>query len=102
MNIVLIIINFLATIALSIFLLYIALIFTVVLCRVFFRFKTNLIYTIKQFKYYSVAERNRISSCKYYNPETHKNFNLKCSVNPSISCVQCREWEPLKTKPVSK
>ena len=91
MDIVLIIINFLATIILSISLLYIALIFTVVLCRVFFRFKTNLIYTIKQFKYYSIAKHSRIGSCKYYNPETHKNFNLKCSVNPSISCVQCRE-----------
>jgi hypothetical protein len=89
-----IIINFLATIVLSIFLLYTALIFAVVLCRVFFRFKTILIYTAKQLKYYSIAEYNRISSCKYYNPETHKDFNLKCSVNPSISCVQCREWEP--------
>ena len=95
MDIVLIIINFLATIVLSIFLLYIALIFTVVLCRVFFRFKTNLISAIKQFRYYSIAEYSRISSCKYYNPETHKSFNLKCSVNPSISCVQCRDWEPL-------
>jgi hypothetical protein len=89
-----IIINFLATIVLSIFLLYTTLIFAVVLCRVFFRFKTILIYTAKQLKYYSIAEYNRISSCKYYNPETHKDFNLKCSVNPSISCVQCREWEP--------
>lgn len=82
-------------IVLSIFLLYIALVFTVVLCRVSFRFKTNLIYRIKQFRYYLIAEYSRISSCKYYNPETHKNFNLKCSVNPSISCVQCKEWEPL-------
>ena len=90
----LIIINFLATIILSIFLLYTALIVAVVLCRVFFRFKTNLIYTVKQFKYYSIAEYSRISSCKYYNPETHKDFNLKCSVNPSISCVQCKDWEP--------
>lgn len=89
-----IIINFLATIVLSIFLLNTALIFAVVLCRVFFRFKTNLIYTVKQFKYYSIAEYSRISSCKYYNPETHKDFNLKCSVNPSISCVQCKDWEP--------
>jgi hypothetical protein len=89
-----IIINFLATIVLSIFLLYTALIFVVVLCRVFFRFKTNLIYTVKQFKYYLTNEYNRISSCKYYNPETYKNFNLKCSVNPSISCVQCKDWEP--------
>jgi hypothetical protein len=88
-----IIINFLATIVLSIFLLYTALIFAVVLCRVFFRFKTNLIYAVKQLKYYSIAEYNRISSCKYYNPETHKDFNLKCSVNPSISCVQCKDWE---------
>ena len=102
MGIVLVIINFLATIVLSIFLLYIALIFAVVLCRVFFRFKTNLISTIKQFRYYSIAEYSRISSCKYYNPETHKNFNLKCSVNPSVSCVQCRDWESLKVKPVSK
>jgi hypothetical protein len=94
MDIVLVIINFLATIILSIFLLYTALIVAVVLCRVFFRFKTNLIYTVKQFKYYSIAEYNRISSCKYYNPETHKDFNLKCSVNPSISCVQCKDWEP--------
>ena len=89
-----IIINFLATIVLSIFLLYTALIFAVVLCRVFFRFKTNLIYTVKQFKYYLTDEYNRISSCKYYNPKTHKDFNLKCSVNPSISCVQCKDWEP--------
>ena len=88
-----IIINFLATIVLSIFLLYTALIFAVVLCRVFFRFKTNLIYTVKQFKCYLTDEYNRISSCKYYNPETHKDFNLKCSVNPSISCVQCKNWE---------
>jgi hypothetical protein len=88
-----IIINFLATIVLSIFLLYTALIFAVVLCRVFFRFKTNLICTVKQFKYYLTDEYNRISSCKYYNPETHKDFNLKCSVNPSISCVQCKNWE---------
>ena len=88
-----IIINFLATIVLSIFLLYTALIFAVVLCRVFFRFKTNLICTVKQFKYYLTDEYNRISSCKYYNPETHKDFNLKCSVNPSISCVQCKDWE---------
>ena len=93
MDIVLVVINFLATIVLSIFLLYTALIFAVVLCRVFFRFKTNLIYTVKQLKYYSTAEYNRISSCKYYNPETHKDFNLKCSVNPSISCVQCKDWE---------
>lgn len=95
MDIVLIIINFLATIILCMFLFCIALIFAVVLCRVFFRFKTNLIYTIKQFKYYLTPEYNRINSCKYYNPETHKNFNLKCGVNPSISCLQCREWEPL-------
>jgi hypothetical protein len=88
-----IIIDFLATIVLSIFLLYTALIFAVVLCRVFFRFKTNLICTVKQFKYYLTDEYNRISSCKYYNPETHKDFNLKCSVNPSISCVQCKNWE---------
>jgi len=94
MNIVLVIINFLATIILSIFLLYIALIFAVVLYRVFFRFKTNLTYTTKQFKNYLTAEYNRISFCKYYNPETHKDFNLKCSVNPSISCVQCKDWEP--------
>jgi hypothetical protein len=93
MDIVLVIINFLATIVLSIFLLYTALIFAVVLCRVFFRFKTNLIYTVKQFKYYLTDEYNRISSCKYYNPETHKDFNLKCSVNPSISCVQCKDWK---------
>ena len=93
MDIVLVVINFLATIVLSIFLLYTALIVAVVLCRVFFRFKTNLIYTVKQFKCYSIAEYNRISSCKYYNPETHKDFNLKCSVNPSISCVQCKDWE---------
>lgn len=95
MDIVLIIINFLATIVLSVFLLYTTLIFAVVLCRVFFRFKANLIHRIKQFKYYSITEYNRINSCKYYNPETHKNFNLKCSVNPSTSCVQCRDWEPL-------
>jgi hypothetical protein len=94
MDIALIIINFLATIVLSIFLLYTALIFAIVLCRVFFRFKTNLIYTVKQFKCYLTDEYNRISSCKYYNPETHKDFNLKCSVNPSISCVQCKEWKP--------
>jgi ABC-type transport system involved in cytochrome bd biosynthesis fused ATPase/permease subunit len=94
MNIVLVIINFLATIILSIFLLYTALIVAVVLYRVFFRFKTNLICTVKQFKYYLTDEYNRISSCKYYNPETHKDFNLKCSVNPSISCVQCKEWKP--------
>ena len=94
MNTGLIIINFLAAIILNIFLLYTALIFTVVLCRVFFKFKINLIYTVKQFKYHLTAEYNRISSCKYYNFETHKNFNLKCSVNPSIPCVQCKEWEP--------
>ena len=89
-----IIINFLATIVLSIFLLYTALIFTVILFRVFSRCKTNLIYLVKHFREHLTDEYKRISSCKYYNPETHKNFNLKCSVNPSISCVKCKNWEP--------
>lgn len=81
----------LASILLGFFLLYIGLFIFMLSEKYIYLF----IKSIKTYFYRQSSEYRIMKSCYYFNPKTHTDYNLKCSVNPSIPCVQCRGWEPL-------
>ncbi|BBG58071.1 hypothetical protein [uncultured phage] len=81
----------LASILLGFFLLYIGLIAFMLSEKYIYLFIRN----INSYFYRQPPEYQTMKSCYYFNFKTYTDYNLKCSVNPSIPCVQCREWEPL-------
>lgn len=94
LNMIAILTYILASILLGFFLLYIGLFIFMLSEKYIYLFIKN----IKAYFYQQSPEYRTMKSCYYFNSKTHAEYNLKCSVNPSTSCVQCRDWESLKVK----